>query len=427
MSYKTLKPCILIHKGKAVRWFDDREVFSEDVVALAKHYDNMGADELIIFDLSDKESEQEIALDLIRKLNRVIGIPTIVGGNIRSFEDVKKILYAGAKRAILNFSKSHSIPLIEQVADRFGKDKISVSLRDFDELFKQQSTIEEYSSEIIFMHRLDLDSIGYVTEIPSVVVTDAMEQEEIFRILASPAVNGVSGRFISQREMGYVALKDLCVARGIQMSTFESAFTFDQFVMDNNGLLPVIVQDYRTNQVLMMAYMNEDAYQHTLRTGRMTYYSRSRKERWVKGETSGHYQHLKKLMVDCDKDSLLAKVEQIGPACHTGESSCFAHEVVDSGMEEKSPHQVLQMVYDTIVHRKDNPKEGSYTNYLLEKGMDKILKKLGEEATEIIIAAKNPNPEEIKYEVADFLYHAMVMMVERGITWDDILEELAER
>ena len=427
MSYKTLKPCILIHKGKAVKWFDDREVFDQDVVALAKHYDNMGADELIIFDLSDKESEQEVALDLIRKLNRVIGIPTIVGGNIRSFEDVKKILYAGAKRAVLNFSKPHSIPLIQQVADRFGKDKISVSLRDFDELFKQQSTIEEYSSEIIFMHRLDLDSIGYVTEISSVVVTDAMEQEEIFRILASPAVNGVSGKFVSQREMGYVALKDLCVERGIQMSTFESAFTFDQLVVDNNGLLPVIVQDYRTNQVLMMAYMNEDAYKHTLRTGRMTYYSRSRKERWVKGETSGNFQYLKKLEVDCDKDALLAKVEQMGPACHTGEPSCFFHEIVDSGMEEKNPHQVLQMVYDTIAHRKDNPKEGSYTNYLLEKGMDKILKKLGEEATEIIIAAKNPNPEEIKYEVADFLYHAMVMMVERGITWDDILEELADR
>ena len=427
MSYKTLKPCILIHKGKAVRWFDDREVFSEDVVALAKHYDNMGADELIIFDLSGKESEQEVALDLIRKCNRVIGIPTVVGGNIRSFEDVKKILYAGAKRAILNFSKPHSIQMIEQVADRFGKDKISVSLRDFDELFKQQSVIEKYSSEIIFMHRLDLDSIGYVTEISSVVVTDTMDQEEIFRILASPAVNGVSGRFVSQREMGYVALKDLCVERGIQMSTFECAFTFDQFEVDNNGLLPVIVQDYRTNQVLMMAYMNEDAYQHTLRTGRMTYYSRSRKERWVKGETSGNFQYLKKLTVDCDKDALLAKVEQIGPACHTGEPSCFAHEIVDSGMEEKSPHQVLQMVYDTIIDRRNNPKEGSYTNYLLEKGMDKILKKLGEEATEIIIAAKNPNPEEIKYEVADFLYHAMVMMVERGITWDDILEELADR
>jgi phosphoribosyl-ATP pyrophosphohydrolase/phosphoribosyl-AMP cyclohydrolase len=427
MSYKTLKPCILIHKGKAVNWFDDREVFSDDVVALAKHYDNMGADELIIFDLSEKESDQEVALDLIRKVNRVIGISTIVGGNIRSLEDVKRILYSGAKRAILNFSKPESIELIEQVVERFGKDKVAVSLRDFDELFKQQSIIENYSSEIIFMHLLDLASIGYVTEMSSIVMTDAMDQEEIFRILASPAVKGVSGKFINQREMGYVALKNLCAERGIQMNSFDSAMEFSDFVVDSSGLLPVVVKDYRSNQVLMMAYMNADAYEHTLRTGRMTYYSRSRKERWVKGETSGNVQYLKKLMVDCDKDALLAKVEQIGPACHTGTDTCFSQGIVNCNAEERNAHEILETVYNTIVSRRDNPKEGSYTNYLFEKGMDKILKKMGEESTEIIIAAKNPNPEEIKYEVADFLYHTMVMMVERGITWDDILDELAKR
>ena len=427
MSYKTLKPSILIHKGKAVKWFDDREVFADDVIDLAKHYDNMGADELIIFDLSENEAEQEIAHDLIRKINRVIGIPTVVGGNIRKLEDIKKILYAGAKRVILNFSKSHSIELIEEAADRFGKDRLAVSLRDFDELFKQQSRIENYSSEIIFMHRLDLESIGYVTDITSIVVTDTMEQEEIFRILASPAIKGISGKFINQKEMGYVALKNLCIERGIQMSSFESSMDFSEFTVDSNGLLPVVVQDYKNNQVLMMAYMNQDAYEHTLKTGRMTYYSRSRKKRWMKGETSGHFQYVKKLMVDCDKDSLLAKVEQVGPACHTENDSCYFQGIASSDYDEKNLYEVLQDVYDTIVDRKKNPKEGSYTNYLFEKGMDKILKKLGEEATEVIIAAKNSNPNEIKYEMADYLYHAMVMMVERDITWEDILDELAKR
>ena len=427
MSYKTIKPSILIHKGKAVKWFDDREVFSDDVIDLAKHYDNMGADELIIFDLSENESEQEIAHDLIRKMNRVIGIPTVVGGNIHRLEDIKKILYAGAKRVILNFSKPHSIELIGEAAERFGKDRLAVSLRDFDELFKQQSRIENYSSEIIFMHRLDLESIGYVTEITSVVVTDTMEQEEIFRILESPAIKGISGKYINQKEMGYVALKNLCVERGIQMSSFESSMEFSEFVVDSNGLLPVIVQDYRNNQVLMMAYMNQDAYEHTLKTGRMTYYSRSRKMRWVKGETSGHFQYVKKLIVDCDKDSLLAKVEQIGPACHTENDSCYFQGIASSDYDEKNHCEILQRIYDTIVDRKENPKEGSYTNYLFEKGMDKILKKLGEEATEVIIAAKNSNPNEIKYELADYLYHAMVMMVEKEITWEEILNELAKR
>ncbi|MCL2864333.1 MAG: bifunctional phosphoribosyl-AMP cyclohydrolase/phosphoribosyl-ATP diphosphatase HisIE [Lachnospiraceae bacterium] len=427
MSYKTLNPCILISKGKAIHWFDDDRIFSDDVVQLAKHYSDMGADELIIFDLSETESDKEIAIDLVRKMNRVISIPSIVGGNIRRLEDVKKILYAGARRALLNFSKPESLDLIEEVSNRFGKDRIGVSLRDFDELYKQQNIIEQFSSEIIFMHRLDLDSIGYVTEVPSLVVTDVMEQEEVFRVLSSKAVKGVSGKFISQKDMGYVAFKELCEARGIQMSTYESTISFEDLKKDATGLVPVIVQDYKNKQVLMMAYMNEDAFDHTLRTGQMTYYSRSRKKRWVKGETSGNYQYVKHLIADCDSDALLAQVEQLGSACHTGNVTCFFNKIIENDAEHKNLNDVLESVYHTIHDRKINPKVGSYTNYLFDKGLDKILKKMGEEASEIIIAAKNPNAEEIKYEIADFLYHTMVMMVERQITWEDILYELSDR
>jgi len=147
----------------------------------------------------------------------------------------------------------------------------------------------------------------------------------------------------------------------------------------------------------------------------------------VKGETSVHFQYVKSLMIDCDKDTLLAKVDQIGAACHTGNPTCFYQPLAGSNSDEKNPLKVFESVYDTIMDRKKYPKEGSYTNYLFEKGIDKILKKVGEEATEIIIAAKNPNPEEIKYEMADFLYHAMVLMVERGVTWEDIVQELADR
>ena len=159
----------------------------------------------------------------------------------------------------------------------------------------------------------------------------------------------------------------------------------------------------------------------------MTYFSRSRQEQWIKGETSGHYQYVKSLTIDCDKDTLLAKVEQIGAACHTGNRTCFFQPIVGSDYDAKNPLQVFESVYHTIEDRKEHPKEGSYTNYLFEKGLDKILKKVGEEATEVVIAAKNPNPEEVKYELSDFLYHAMVLMVEKGITWEDITQELAER
>ena len=193
------------------------------------------------------------------------------------------------------------------------------------------------------------------------------------------------------------------------------------------GLVPVIVTDYKTGQVLMLAYMNELSYQLTLETKQMHYWSRSRNELWHKGATSGHFQHVKSIKTDCDQDTLLIAVEQEGAACHTGNKTCFYQPLVGTDYDEKNPLQVFESVYAVIEDRKANPKEGSYTNYLFDKGIDKILKKVGEEAAEIIIAAKNPNPEEVKYEMADFLYHAMVLMVEKGLTWDDIVGELADR
>ena len=159
----------------------------------------------------------------------------------------------------------------------------------------------------------------------------------------------------------------------------------------------------------------------------MTYHSRSRNELWVKGETSGHFQYVKTLTIDCDKDTLLAKVEQIGAACHTGNPTCFFQPVAGTDDDTTDPLKVFESVYATIKDRKEHPKEGSYTNYLFDKGIDKILKKVGEECAELIIASKNPNLEEVKYEMSDLLYHAMVLMVERGITWDDITKELADR
>lgn len=427
MNFKRLIPCILIYQGKAVKWFDDREIIEEDVVELAKKYSENGADELLIFDLSDTDQDHDIAIGLMKKINRSIRIPMVAGGNIQRLEDVKKILYTGAKRAMLNFSKQESQELIKEAAGRFGKAKIAVSLNDFDALFKQQQLIENYSSEIVFMHRLDLNSVMNVTEIPCVIVTDTLEEHELFKILECPGVKGLSGKYVSRREMDFDAYKAECAKEGIKIASFESQMEFSEFKLGADGLLPVIVQHYQTNEVLMLAYMNEEAFNKTIKTGRMTYYSRSRKCLWTKGETSGHYQYVKSLTIDCDKDTLLAKVDQVGPACHTGNRTCFFQPVVEDESKQNNPLQIFEEVYHTILDRKANPKEGSYTNYLFEKGIDKILKKVGEEATEIIIAAKNPNPEEIKYEISDFLYHIMVLMAERGVTWDDIVQELADR
>ena len=384
---------IFIRQGKAVRWFDNAEIVSDDVVGLAKQYSESGAYELFVFDLSNSDEEHDLSIDLMKKINRVIHIPMIAGGNVKRMEDVKKILYTGAKKAILNFSKISNIELLEEVSKRFGKEKLVVSLNDVNVLSEQKEYIEEYASEILFMHCQNIALVTDTTSLKTIVITD---ENEVLRVSLS--------EYLLENKMEY-----------------------SQFKLNSDGLLPVIVQDYKTSDVLMLAYMDEDAFEYTLKTGKMTYYSRSRKERWVKGETSGHYQYVKSLTIDCDKDTLLAKVDQVGVACHTGAPTCFFQPVVEADSEELNPLQVFERVYDTILDRKKNPKEGSYTNYLFEKGIDKILKKVGEEATELVIAAKNPNPEEIKYELSDFLYHAMVLMVERGVTWDDIVKELADR
>lgn len=207
---------------------------------------------------------------------------------------------------------------------------------------------------------------------------------------------------------------------------------FTDFKLNDQDLLPVVTQDYYSGQVLMVAYMNEEAFNKTLETKQAHYYSRSRKALWLKGETSGHYQNVKEMFLDCDNDTLLIKVEQVGVACHTGKKTCFYKKINldDVQMTEldafKAP-DIFNGVYNVIADRLENPKEGSYTNYLFEKGIDKILKKVGEETAEVIIGAKNPGKEEVVYEMSDLLYHLMVLMVEKKVTWDDIYKELEGR
>lgn len=204
---------------------------------------------------------------------------------------------------------------------------------------------------------------------------------------------------------------------------------------DDRGLVPVVTQDYATKEVLMVAYMNEEAFDKTIETGKVTYFSRSRNKLWLKGETSGHFQLVKDIKLDCDGDTILIEAEQIDAACHTGNKTCFYRtmrngiweENAESGVDKRPSARVLQEVYDVIVDRTIHPKEGSYTNYLFTKGLDKILKKVGEEAAEVIIAAKNKSKEEIRYEVSDLMYHLMVLLVERGLTLEDIYGELEGR
>ncbi|MEG0766215.1 MAG: bifunctional phosphoribosyl-AMP cyclohydrolase/phosphoribosyl-ATP diphosphatase HisIE [Clostridia bacterium] len=200
----------------------------------------------------------------------------------------------------------------------------------------------------------------------------------------------------------------------------------DAIRFDTQGLVPAVAQDVRTGAVLMLAYMNRESLALTLETGYATYWSRSRGQLWKKGETSGHLQRVCAISYDCDGDALLLRVEQTGPACHTGETSCFYRALTPAG-DVPAGSDVLQQVYNVVLDRRTNPKPGSYTNYLLEKGVEKISKKVGEEAAETIIAAVKGNPEELRYEVADLFYHVLVLLANQGLTPSDIWEELQKR
>lgn len=202
-------------------------------------------------------------------------------------------------------------------------------------------------------------------------------------------------------------------------------FDIEKLKFDEKGLIPAIVVDDETNQVLTLAYMNKESLNISLEKKKTCFWSRSRQELWLKGETSGNYQHIVSITADCDMDALTVRVKKDGPACHTGEESCFFNTVFEN--EDITPAFSVQSLVETIEGRKLEPKEGSYTTYLFEKGIDKILKKVGEECTEVIIAGKADDKAETIYEISDLMYHVLVLMIEMGISVDDIMNELKSR
>ncbi len=198
----------------------------------------------------------------------------------------------------------------------------------------------------------------------------------------------------------------------------------NELKFDEKGLIPAIVKDAKSGKVLTLAYMTKETLQMTMEKGLTCFFSRSRQKVWVKGETSGNYQHVVSITADCDRDALVVLVEKDGPACHLGNDSCFVDKVYQSETLNDFSYQGLM---ELIAGRKTEKKEGSYTTYLFEKGIDKILKKVGEESTEVIIAAKADDKKETIYEISDLAYHVMVLMIQMGISLDDIRDELASR
>lgn len=457
MTTKKFVPCIYLYMGHAVKGLDDTAVVETDPLRLVNLYNQNNADELIVFDMSRGDEEHEAALDVLKEICAAAEMDVIGAGNVKRMEDIKKLLYAGCRRAVLDYDNEENIAITEEVSLKFGRDKILVSLgghyraaaRQVEEgdrehsgessqsggtmrlseiLAANRELLEKYVSGMILLNPHQIREAESAVSLPFYVQIRELALNKLLEIFTCEHVCGVTGNIINENVREILNLKALCKEKGIPVECFEAAFRWEDFKKNSDGMVPVIVQDYRTSEVLMMAYMNEEAYNKTIATGRMTYFSRSRNELWLKGETSGHFQYVKSLTADCDMDTILAKVSQVGAACHTGARSCFFNQITKKDYEEiDNPLMVFEEVLNVIKDRKVHPKEGSYTNYLFDKGIDKILKKLGEEATEIVIAAKNPNANEVKYEISDFLYHMMVLMAEKDVSWEEITTELANR
>lgn len=428
MSGKKFMPCLYLYRKQAVKSITDKTVAAFDPIKLAEECGQNQCDCIYVHDLSEDDAEHEEALDVIREICGRSHLPVIGGGHIFRMEDVKKLLYAGCSKVAVNLENETEADLFKEVSLKFGKDRIIAGLDSPAKIQECREAIESDASEVYLFHAGGSGEAALMSPVPVTVFLPEVSLEKLIDVLSYANISGVSGRIVNENLKEIAALKKLC-ADEEETPKQEKQFSFSDLKKDADGLVPVVVQDVKTDAVLMVAYMDECAYEQTLETGKMTYFSRSRQTLWVKGETSGHFQYLHSLTADCDLDTLLAKVTQEGAACHTGSYSCFFNEIADLGgkQEPHNPLKVFEEVYDVIQDRKEHPKEGSYTNYLFDKGLDKILKKVGEEATEIVIAAKNSNPNEIKYEIADFLYHMMVLMAQTGISWEEITKELARR
>lgn len=420
---------------KIIPYINAESELGSSIVKKAVAYERNGADELFIYNYSVVFLEQDEFLSVIKDVTKQIDIPVIIGCSIKKLEDIKKALYTGASKVMIPYAKLIDTSIIKEGSKRFGKDKIlvefDVSEEKNDGILKSDElmeTIMEYNIAGILLKHLYVSerNIDKIKNAPfPVYIRDSLLRNDIEMLLSIENIDGVATNYYENKDI--LKIKRSLSETGISLNTFQNMMNFSEMKKNNEELIPVIVQDYKTNDVLMLAYMNDEAYNNTIETGKMTYFSRSRNSLWVKGETSGNYQYVMSLSIDCDGDTILAKVKQIGSACHTGNRSCFYRELVKKEYDYVNPLDILNTVYNIILDRKMNPKEGSYTNYLFNSGIDKILKKCGEESSEIIIAAKNQDVDELQYEIADFMYHIMVLMAEKGLNWDDIVKELADR
>lgn len=456
MSMKRIIPCLDVDKGRVVKGKQFQDI--QDVagpITLAKQYNASGADELTFYDITATSENRSIFLGVVKQIAAEISIPFTVGGGIRTVKEMREVLHAGADKVSINSAAVQDPLLIKQAASEFGSQCVVLSI---DAKKTGVTNWEVYTNggqnhtgwsvtewakkgeqlgagEIVLnaidkdgeKNGYDLDLVEAVVNnvnIPVIASGGAGNMEHFREVLQPGRADGALGASVFHYgEIQMSELKAMLANSGIAVrkGEFMNAETL-QFNQD--GLIPAIIQDASDGRVLTLAYMNRAALDKTLETGETWLFSRSRQTLWHKGETSGNTQSVKHIKYDCDQDALLLQVEPYGPACHTGEGTCFHHTLYGTAAYE--PDVMTQLV-DNIHKRRVSPVEEAYTSYLFREGIDKILKKVGEETSEVIIGAKNNDHQEVTWEIADLTYHMLVLMEVLGVSIADIKKELYRR
>lgn len=271
-SSKKFTACIYLYRTHAVTTLQDMTIVDTDPVRLARHYSDHNIDDLIVFDLSATDEEHEEALDIIKDICASVQVDVCGAGNVHRMEDIKKLLYAGCKRAVLDYENPENIAITQEVSQKFGKDKIVISYNDYHKIEEHKELAETYASSLLLMNAHMIRETAAVTDMPLTVQINQLALNKLLEIFAYDNVMGVTGNTINNNVKDILTLKELCKENGIPVETLEAAYQWSDFKLNSDGMLPVVVQDCVTSEVLMVAYMNEEAYRNTLRTGKMTYF-----------------------------------------------------------------------------------------------------------------------------------------------------------
>lgn len=281
----------------------------DDPVKLAEYFSEAGADAIILYDLSSEAEEHAVNLAVMKEIYQTVEIPLFGGGYINTPEDVEKLLAAGCQKVILNFSKESCREMLQEVSEKLGKEKIAASVDCMEQLMANNSALENYANMVVAVK--DLPQNAYYKYSLPIIAATVKEDHDIFDILEKNAVMGVTGAFVSKKNTNFMKIKNRGHQMGIETNVLRSEILWEELKQNQEGLVPVIVQDAKTKEILTLSYMNEDAFKKTLELGKMTYYSRSRKRLWTKGIGGGQVQYVKSLTVDSDYDAILAQVSQM--------------------------------------------------------------------------------------------------------------------